>query len=95
MTEEEAKTKWCPHAVASHTDPRRGFRASDEPDAPKEFHCIGARCMAWRLKTESVYKPNAGEAEQARLAPGGWHVDPNNRNYIIRKHGYCGLAGEP
>lgn len=47
MTEEEAKTKWCPHAVASHTDPRAGFR-DDDGGRPKVHPCIGSACMAWR-----------------------------------------------
>lgn len=48
MTEDEASKRWCHAAVASHTDPRRGFRASDEPGDPMEFPCIASRCMAWR-----------------------------------------------
>lgn len=42
MTEEEAKTKWCPHAIASHTNPR-------QHNGEVWLHnCIGSACMAWR-----------------------------------------------
>ena len=52
MTEDEAMTKWCPHAVASHTNPR-GLTNWDadgnEIPAPRFQHnCIGSACMAWR-----------------------------------------------
>jgi len=42
MTEEEAKTKWCPHAIASHTNPR-------QHNGEVWLHnCLGSACMAWR-----------------------------------------------
>lgn len=48
MTEDEAKTKWCFAAVASHTDPRRGFEEDTGTPYPLTFPCLGSRCMAWR-----------------------------------------------
>ena len=43
MTEDEAKTKWCPHVIASHTNPRQ------KPGEDDWLHaCIGSACMAWR-----------------------------------------------
>lgn len=53
MTEDEAKTKWCPHAVASHTDPRAGFHADDPDGMRRQFPCIASACMAWRGENES------------------------------------------
>ena len=49
MTEEDAKTKWCPHAVASHTDPRAGFREDDPEHTYRHFPCLASACMAWRV----------------------------------------------
>ena len=66
MTEAEAKTKWCPHAVASHTDPRgaSGY-ARDELGLPADtfIHaCIGSRCMAWRWSGAEPKNPPRGLA---------------------------------
>ena len=45
MTEEEAKTKWCPQCV-SQTD----------GDAEYSQRCLGSGCMAWRwIWTVSPY----------------------------------------
>lgn len=46
-TEDEARKKWCPHAVASHNDPRRGFHKGQVSDDDC-FICIASECMAWR-----------------------------------------------
>jgi len=51
MTEQEARTKWCFAAVASHTNPRSGF---DGDKGPIIFPCIGSACMAWRWTTFSL-----------------------------------------
>ena len=45
VTTAEARERWCPHVVASHTDPRIGF-SSDARGNPHT--CIGPDCMAWR-----------------------------------------------
>lgn len=37
MTEEEAKTKWCP-----------AYREPDNRGDHKSVNCIGSACMAWR-----------------------------------------------
>lgn len=81
MTEDEAKEKWCPHVVASHTDPRRGFRVYE--DHNKEHACIASACMAWR-KVGSKCKDRRGNfADRDLDGTGKWVED-----------GYCGLAGE-
>ena len=79
-TEAEAKTKWCPHAVASHTDPRRGFRKEDGGEWPVEPNhpCIASMCMAWRWVNKAGYTINIDGVEQA-----------------IPQRGHCGLSGKP
>jgi hypothetical protein len=50
MTEEEAKTKWCPFARLTFST--EGFAAGNRFDdcawAEKRALCIGSDCMAWR-----------------------------------------------
>ena len=48
MTEEEAKTKWCPHVRVTTLDEKiasnRGRYVRDDIDT----NCIGSACMMWR-----------------------------------------------
>lgn len=81
MTEDEAKTKWCPFARerAKQGMPDGGGNRAPygtgggeiDPAYGAEqaalFPCIGSACMAWRIM---------------RLPDGD-------------RHGYCGLAGKP
>ncbi len=57
MTEDEAKTKWCPHAVASHTDPRAmAHHERPQIGLPTETFrhaCIASACMAWRVEYQT------------------------------------------
>ena len=94
MTEEEAKTKWCPHVVASHTDPRQPpsqYEREAGATSPFRHNCIGSACMAWRWKRGPV------EARPARPAydeESGKHYDIPARK-AAPGDGFCGLAGQP
>lgn len=80
MTEDEAKTKWCPFAKAvtgvrssdgsiiKATSPhnRVGIVGETSPAFTHAHECIASACMAWR----------------------GLGYLTNNQ-----RHGYCGLAG--
>lgn len=49
MTEEQARSKWCPHARASdQNDPPLSINRvrTNRPDA--DCLCIASGCMAWR-----------------------------------------------
>lgn len=59
MTEEEARTKWCFAAVASHTDPRQGFH-ENSGGMSKVFPCLGSACMAWRWSDHINSQPEIG-----------------------------------
>ena len=106
MTEDEAKTKWCPHAVASHTDPRQ--RVEDR----FLHHCIGSACMAWRaehhtrgpiVERRSVKdSPRRPEGDDWGYEGGVHPCTPGASQdaqwvrwdgFIV--HGFCGLAGGP
>lgn len=81
LTEEEAKTKWCPHVrVLASTDGAKAgvnmILTGDDllPDRSKS-NCIASACMAWRWR-----RRYADDAKEAKIS----HVT-----------GYCGLAGKP
>jgi hypothetical protein len=47
MTEEEAKTKWCP--VVRHTKDNEGAFYTTNGQSSKSFQwCIASDCMRWR-----------------------------------------------
>jgi hypothetical protein len=54
MTEDEAKTKWCPHVRHTALPMSNGDAAVyDNRSCEVAFHvagcCIGSACMAWRF----------------------------------------------
>lgn len=60
MTEDEAKTKWCPFGryssgASGHSGAGGSWNRSNNNDAPTTF-CIGSACMAWRTNTDVLYK---------------------------------------
>jgi hypothetical protein len=83
MTEEEAKTKWCPFArviengSASGAHNRVQLPQGTDTRAPVASFCIASACMAWRL--------TAPIALRRIDSPGTVGVAT----------GYCGLAGAP
>lgn len=83
MTEEEAKTKWCPFARPSQNHPDecgeiRGNRALPyEPRTyPDSCLCLGSACMAWRWNKVLV----RGCDEEGDMMA------------TSHTHGHCGLA---
>lgn len=93
ITEEEAKTKWCPFARDSMLEEctmgvttynfNRGFADAGEI-VPKSCLCIASECMAWR-KTGAVGTNARGERVDRDLDGRTTWMDT----------GYCGLAGKP
>ena len=46
MTEDDAKTKWCPMVrISVDAD---GLEATNRGDPCNEVHCLGSQCMAWQ-----------------------------------------------
>lgn len=88
MTEDDAKTKWCPFVRVLVSDPGAGLApaaynrvctSEGNSGVDESNNCIGSACMAWRNITE---KSSSGTA----------------RNLFIKYEvvgGYCGLAGKP
>jgi len=96
MTEEEARTRWCPFAASrtvtfpvSATDNKTisAHLAGSEPDTT----CIGSACMAWRgvsLPKGRAMTPQGEIVSTAAAKRFGWTVTTHG-------DGYCGLAGAP
>lgn len=107
MTEQDAKTKWCPFArhtaIAARREdgtPTTIVNVNRDPDHFMEgnlagapvMNCIASSCMAWREVVETaVYSKSNG----ARVLPG--HIvlrdSTEKRREVVG--GFCGLAGRP
>ena len=95
MTEEEAKTKWCPHVRLACGESNKVFpdlpvfnmvAHPKGPGAmPNAAKCIASACMAWRwdMKWESATEEGQGGDLVLRLKP------LNGKPRM----GWCGLAG--
>ena len=87
MTEDEAKTKWCPAVRyvlgtgGDHAFDNRG----DALDPMRVPCCIGSACMAWRGRETADFKSQADAAFRLR----GVTMKPLPKDI----EGYCGLAG--
>jgi hypothetical protein len=102
MTEDEAKTKWCPHArhakagSYSYNEQRvdewssTASLASGVVSVNTDAKCIASQCMSWRWK---VTTPEIGETVWLD-ARGSAHNSPFfGRPEISDTDGGCGLAG--
>lgn len=105
MTEEEAKTKWCPFTRAADLEGNRGLVSGHEHP---QTMCIGSACMAWRWEPDTKRGP--GPLEEKKLPPGsarelgrraGFVWVPGKREDegvtwgLFPRIGFCGLAGKP
>ena len=84
MTEDEAKTKWCP--FVRETELRTGTwnRPGDRSRSDAErYNCCGSACMAWRW---------ALSPDKAAHFNKTWKTKGEPEAYPV---GYCGLAGKP
>lgn len=104
MTEDEAKTKWCPFARPGQVQPAdcgelRGNRMMNG-DVDGGALCIGSACMAWRW-SEGKRTAAFLEAVQAHMKT---QAKPNFNTAVqavyadragefARTEGHCGLAG--
>lgn len=104
MTEEDAKTKWCPFSrVAlgwSQDTARRGSgqelaaTVNRGDNLSGHTECIGSACMAWRWDAPvEVYghDPRGLPGSDVGLDPA---IVGTARRFLPRE-GYCGLAGKP
>ena len=81
LTEDEARTKWCPMARVRDGDAgsyNRWITVRDDHGCRETAWCIASACMAWRWHAE----------RQEGFIPAGWD-DPEPTR------GYCGAFGRP
>ena len=64
MTEEEAKTKWCPMVHFRYREALTGEEQEDEEELKyiqvkkKEASCVASACMMWRSLNAPYYPAN-------------------------------------
>ena len=111
LTEEEAKTKWCPFARSGN---EAGCNRNGENGFAVAPHCIGSGCMAWRPVMHRETLRNYHDDLQVQVNfkagdrdyPDGWQYGHTDKDRDGRKFdqlhrltskvgGYCGLAGAP
>jgi hypothetical protein len=80
MTEDKARTTWCPHVRMSHNGSNRWPNTDDPLGLLFGCECFASRCSQWRWADEQP----SGIGYQA-------HNIPHDKNAL----GYCGLAGKP
>jgi hypothetical protein len=98
VTEDEAKTKWCPfarYAVSRKVGDMRaaeGLVVNRGHYGSQEFgtRCIASACMAWRNEHREVTVDGVGV-----IVPDQNSWGNNYERRQIVSGGYCGLAGAP
>ena len=105
MTEDEAKTKWCPFVrlvFLSQADPATyvgnrfewtDLELGDELDGQRMSGlCIGSECMAWRWTNS----PERIKEHELLNKKGVGQPGRENKPWPEgQPAGYCGLAGKP
>lgn len=103
MTEDQAKTKWCPFSRigTSGGDGSNRWIESAGEDATtaanyKPVLCIASACMAWRTATNPGVEWHPFVSDQSPGA--GWYWSDIEKQWWRadqKPFGYCGLAGAP
>ena len=95
MTEQEAKTKWCPFARIPVIGDRADVTCNRaNADADKYANCIGSRCMAWRWMSftpHATFPASSKAIAEDHVA----QIEKHDIGAAPQIGGYCGLAGEP
>jgi len=95
MTEDEAKSKWCPMV---RLVPDNGVLCSNRIDNRNHTLCLASDCMAWRTQKEvrdlqASQTPIGSQWRMIREYGQGGAV--THRKVWEADGGYCGLAGRP
>ena len=86
MTEEEAKTKWCPYAMVAAITKEFSCNRDHDGAIYQDNMCIASECMMWReIRTSSGYKFSEPDKDGRVTCLEGPEI----------VGGYCGLGGKP
>ena len=91
MTEDEAKTKWCPFIQVSRSDGLTSTNRDGLGREPDEAHCMASECMAWRWSLH----PKLSEQYRKYNERGVTIPERHGRPWPEVARGFCGLAGKP
>lgn len=99
MTEDEAKTKWCPFAKSRVVTYWKDSvtRVNGLWDEDGNIRCLGSACMAWRRSYWSAQDRALMIKDRMNLS-GATHTEATswvNRLEEEAAEGFCGLAGAP
>ena len=87
MTENEARTRWCPFVRVTVTPNDATWQGNmmtnrgQIPAANTDTRCIASDCMCW-IATDNEFEPEPPETSAVRVPQQG------------KPAGYCGLAGK-
>ena len=111
MTEDEAKTKWCPQyqvaaSATSNQHSSTDHRTVNNRPAHEQSRCIGSGCMAWRVSGHSPectdvqnmaigQKPKPVEGKVWRRVHRDDEAAKDWQWQLYATEGFCGLAGRP
>lgn len=90
LTEEDAKTKWCPFAREADSRDEDGVAANRTISGKPMTMCIGSSCMAWRWR-DILKEDGSVTLVDEVYGSGGWSGRPDQKPE--HRRGYCGLAG--
>ena len=107
MTEDEAKTKWCPMARSETWGKGSGISSANRMENGEWFgYCIGSACMMWRwtpLMADAAFlaavkKAERDPHEKRTHAQAAAYVKDNRAEFGLPTkpfEGHCGLAWRP
>lgn len=86
MTEDEAKTKWCPFARNAEVSEYGSQNRTTDGELDKACLCIGSQCIAWKYVSPASMTKNMKTGE---VITEGIKLEGNS--YV--REGYCGMVG--
>lgn len=87
MTEEQARSKWCP-MVRQSTDSFPTYNRLEDGTVPESCLCVSSDCMAWRWFDHD-------HSERQEAVQGMNDILRDIQSITGTRRGYCGAFGKP